>query len=88
VEKAVARIVPFAFLIQTLLICWYARDGYDPAGVARRRLLCPWYRTQTQPSAADMLATVRREFLKARISAIPHQGDRPAGRGRSGGRPA
>ncbi len=70
VEKAVERTVPFAFLVQTLLICWYARDGYDPADIARRRLLCPWYRTKTEPSAADMLAALRREFLKARISAI------------------
>lgn len=70
VEKAVQRTVPFAFLVQTLLITWYARSGYDPADITRRRLLCPWYRTKTEPSAADMLARLRREFLKARISAI------------------
>lgn len=70
VTAAVERTVPFAFLIQSLLICWYARHAYDPADVDRRRLLCPWYRTKTEPSAADMLAKLRREFLKARFSVI------------------
>jgi hypothetical protein len=75
-EKAVERTVPFAFLVQTLLICWYARHGYQPADIDRRRLLCPWYRTKTKPSPADMLAALRREFLNARISAIPPGQDR------------
>ena len=69
-EKAVERTVPFGFLVQTLLITWYARWAYDPADVDRRRRQCPWYATKTAPAAADMLARLRREFLKARISAI------------------
>jgi DDE superfamily endonuclease len=69
-EAAVERTVPFGFLVQSLLICWYARSGYDPADIGRRRLLCPWYRTKREPAAADMLAKLRREFLKARFSAI------------------
>jgi len=69
-EAAVERTVPFGFLVQSLLICWYARSGYDPADIGRRRLLCPWYRTKHEPAVADMLAKLRREFLKARISAI------------------
>jgi hypothetical protein len=69
-KAAVERTVPFGFLVQSLLILWYARSGYDPAGITRRRLLCPWYRTKTEPSAADMLARLRREFLKARFSVI------------------
>ena len=68
-EKAVQRTVPFGFLIQALLIIWYARWAWDPADIDRRRQLCPWYRTKTEPSAADMLARLRREFLKARFSA-------------------
>ena len=70
VQKAVERTVPFGFLIQTLLICWYARCAWDPADIERRRRLCPWYRTKTTPSAADMLARLRRDFLSARFSAI------------------
>jgi len=65
-EAAVERTVPFGFLVQSLLICWYVRSGYDPADICRR-LLCPWYRTKHEPSAADMLAKLRREFLKARF---------------------
>jgi len=68
-EKAVERTVPFGFLVQSLLICWYARCAYDPADIDRRRRLCPWYRSKTEPSPADMLARLRREFLKARFSA-------------------
>jgi len=70
VQKAVERTVPFAFLVQSLLIVWYARHACSPADVERRRMLCPWYRTKTEPSPADMLAALRREFLKARFSLI------------------
>src|SRR6266849_3570063 len=70
VEKAVERTVPFGFLVQALLIVWYAHCAYDPADIDRRRRLCPWYHTKTSPSPADMLARLRREFLKARFSAI------------------
>jgi DDE superfamily endonuclease len=70
-EKAVQRTVPFGFLVQSLLITWYARCAYSPADIDRRRRLCPWYRTKTEPSAADMLARLRRDFLTARFSAIP-----------------
>jgi len=69
-QAAVERTVPFGFLVQSLLICWYARFGYDPADISQRRLLCPWYRTKREPAVADMLAKLRREFLKARFSAI------------------
>ena len=69
-EKAVERTVPFAFLVQSLLIVWYARHACSPADVERRRLLCPWYRTKTEPSPADMLAALRRDFLKTRFSLI------------------
>ena len=76
VEKAVERTVPFGFLIQSLLICWYARSAYDPADIDRRRQQCPWYLTKTEPSPADMLDRLRREFLKARFSAIQTGQDR------------
>ena len=76
VQQAVERTVPFGFLIQSLLICWYAAFAYDPADIGLRRQLCPWYRTKTAPSAADMLARLRREFLQAQISAIGPGQDR------------
>jgi hypothetical protein len=71
-RRAVERAVPFAFLVQSLLICWYATAGYDPADVDDRRLRCPWYRTKTSPSLADMTAKLRAEFTdSAGISGIP-----------------
>ena len=74
-SRAVERTVPFGFLIQTLLITWYARSACDPADIERRRRECPWYLTKTAPSAGDMLARLRRDLLKARISAtLPGQG--------------
>jgi hypothetical protein len=68
VQKAVERTVPFGFLIQTLLITWYARSAPDPADVTRRRRQCPWYTAKTTPSTSDMLARLRRELREARIS--------------------
>jgi hypothetical protein len=75
-EHAVERTVPFGFLVQSLLILWYTVHGYDPADIGARRILCPWYRTKTEPAIADMLSKLRREFLRARISAI-HPGRPP-----------
>jgi hypothetical protein len=46
-EKAVARTVPSGFLIQTLLVVWYASRACDPADISLRRQQCPWYRTKT-----------------------------------------
>jgi len=53
-----------------MLVIWYARSACAPADVSLRRQLCPWYRTKTTPSAADMLTRLRSDFLTARISAI------------------
>lgn len=70
-RKAVERTVPFAFLVQSLLILWYARCADSPADIIRRHVRCPWYRTKTTPSPVDMHTALRRELLTARISAIP-----------------
>ena len=68
-QKAVERTVPFGFLIQSLLICWYARCAYDPADIGRRRRLCPWYRTKTDPltcSPGSAASSSRPDFLPSR----------------------
>ena len=77
-RKAVERTVPFGFLVQTLLITWYARSACDPADVTRRRRQCPWYLSKTTPSVGDMLARLRRELLAARISATLTGQDHPS----------
>ena len=79
-QKAVERTVPFGFLVQTLLITWYARSACDPADVSRRRQLCPWYTAKTTPSTGDMLARLRRELPAARFSATRPGQDHPGQR--------
>jgi len=67
--RAVERTVPFALLIHTLIITWYARHGHDPAAITARRRNQPWYTTKTQPAFEDMLTQLRRVMITARISA-------------------
>lgn len=40
-KNAVERTVPFAFLVQSLLITWCARYAHSTADVERRRRVCP-----------------------------------------------
>jgi hypothetical protein len=68
VRRAVERTVPFALLVHTLVITWYARHGHDPAGIAARRAAEPWYTTKTGPAFEDMLTQLRRVMICARIS--------------------
>ena len=68
VRRAVERTVPFAMLVHTLIITWYARNGHDPAGVTARRTAEPWYTSKTGPAFEDMLTTLRRVLICARIS--------------------
>ena len=81
-QRAVERAVPFAFLVQSLVIAWYAVAGYAPADIDDRRLRCPWYQAKTSPSLADMITKLRAEFAAAAgISGIPpahrHLGEIP-----------
>jgi len=73
VKLAVERTVPFALLVHTLIVTWYARHGHDPADIDDRRAAQPWYRAKTEPAFEDMLIKLRRTLIAARIS-----GTRPA----------
>jgi len=68
VRRAVERTVPFAMLAYTLIVCWYARHGHDPADIDDRRAAQPWYRTKTEPAFEDMLIKLRRTIIAARFS--------------------
>jgi hypothetical protein len=72
--KAVERSVPFAFLIQSLMTCWYAVACDPAAGLDQRRQRNPWYRSKATPSAADMHAALRDALTSARINAISQAG--------------
>lgn len=67
-RRAVERTVPFALIVHTLVITWYARHGHDPSGIAARRAAEPWYRSKTEPAFEDMLTQLRRVMITARIS--------------------
>jgi hypothetical protein len=68
--RAVERTVPFAFLVQSLMICWYAISCDPAAGLEQRRQRSPWYRAKATPAAADMHAALRDTLTEARINAI------------------
>jgi hypothetical protein len=67
-RNAVERTVPFAMLVHTLVVLWYARHGHDPADITARRQAQPWYTAKTGPSFEDMLTKLRRVLITARIS--------------------
>ena len=67
-RRAVERTVPFALLIHTLVVVWYARHGHSPARITARRHAQPWYPAKTEPAFEDMLTQLRRVLITARIS--------------------
>ena len=76
VRRAVEHTVPFALLVHTIVITWYARHGHDPADVDDRRAAQPWYTTKTEPAFEDMLIKLRRTMIAARFS--PSRPGQPA----------
>jgi transposase len=66
--KAVERTVPFALLVHTLIVCWYARHGYAPADIDARRAEQPWYTEKAEPAFEDMVVKLRRTLIAARFS--------------------
>ena len=68
VRRAVERTVPFALIIHTIVVLWYAGHGHHPAVIAQRRAAEPWYRAKTEPAFEDMLTQLRRVLICHRIS--------------------
>ena len=67
-RRAVERTVPFALLVHTLVIIWYARHGHHPADISQRRQAEPWYQAKAEPAFEDMLIKLRRTIITTRIS--------------------
>jgi hypothetical protein len=67
-RRAVERTVPFALIVHTLVVIWYARHGHDPADISHRRQAEPWYQTKAGPAFEDMLIKLRRTIITTRIS--------------------
>jgi hypothetical protein len=62
--------VPFAFLVQSLMIIWYSIAGDPAAGIEERRRRCPWYPAKATPSPADMHTALRDALPTVHISGI------------------
>ena len=64
-KRSVERTAPFALLLYSLIVVWFARVGhrlYTPP-------VRPWYRTKARPSFADMLRTLRQASIGEWVSA-------------------
>ena len=55
-----------AMLLYSLIVLWFAREGHR----RYQSLDCPWYTSKTDPSFADMLATLRRESVRQQILSL------------------
>jgi SRSO17 transposase len=66
---AVARTVPFALTVQSLVVLWYTLHGHQPDTITERRDQAPWYRDKTHPSYHDMIIKLRRILITARFRA-------------------
>jgi hypothetical protein len=62
-RRAVQRTAPTAMLLYTLVVVWFSREGHRHYRPPNR----PWYVGKTQPSFADMLATLRCESARHEV---------------------
>lgn len=60
-RRAVQRTAPMAMLLYSLIVLWFARDGYR----AFRPDARPWNRGPRPATFTEMLATLRRESIRA-----------------------
>jgi hypothetical protein len=67
--RAVARTVPFGFLVQSLITVWYATAGYHPDDLDGRHTVEPWYTSKTEVAFEDILAKFRRTIIAAKFMA-------------------
>jgi len=65
-RKAVERTAPTAMLLYTLIVVWFATRGHSDYRAPCR----PWYRGKSQPSFADMLATLRSLSIKHEVLSL------------------
>jgi hypothetical protein len=70
VRRAVERTVPFGFLVQTLVVVWYARHGYHPDDLTSRQEAEPWYDQKSTVAFEDMLGKLRRTLIAAQFMPV------------------
>ena len=64
-DRAVERTAPTALWVYTLTVFWYVTVGKNTPGARAASL--PWYK-KSVPAFSDMLAALRRETWRARLS--------------------
>ncbi len=69
-RKAVERTAPLAMLLYSLIVLWFAKQGHR----LYKPLNCPWYTTKSEPSFADMLATLRRQSMRQKVLSLALRG--------------
>jgi hypothetical protein len=69
-RKAVERTAPVAMLLYSLIVLWFASAGHR----RYRAVDCPWYTSKSAASFADMLATLRRESIRQKVSSLALRG--------------
>ena len=62
-KRAVQRTAPWAMLLYSLIVLWFAQEGHRH----QRKLHSPWYTSKTAPSFADMLATLRQQSIRQQV---------------------
>ena len=68
-RRAVERTAPTGMLLYSLIVLWFAGVGHR----SYRPLWRPWYASKAAPAFADMLATLRRESVRAGVLSTPGQ---------------
>ena len=66
-RRTVERTAPTGMLLYSLIVLWFAGVGHR----SYRPLWRPWYTSKAAPSFADILATLRRERVRAGVSSPP-----------------
>lgn len=69
-RKAVERTAPIAMLLYSMIVLWFAREGHR----AYQPLECPWYTKKSDPSFADMIATLRRQSVRQKVLSLALRG--------------
>jgi hypothetical protein len=63
---AVQRTAPMAFLLYTLVVVWFHQGGHRYLRIPYR----PWYRSKTEPSFGDLLATLRQVSYEEQTATV------------------
>lgn len=70
-RRAVERTAPVGMLVHGLVVVWYLRRRRSVLDVTQACRIAPWRTDKCHPCFADMLAALREQMWRERISAYP-----------------